>query len=190
MDAAGVALIVGLGNPGPGHEGDRHNAGFWFIDALCDAQGIELREETRFKGLLGRASSGLRVLKPLTFMNASGESVAACAAYFRIPPAAVVVVHDELDLDAGRVRLKRGGGHGGHNGLRSIDRLLGSADYLRIRLGIGHPGSAAAVTGYVLGRPPAAERDAIGQAISSTLDELANIVGGRFDRAMNTLNQR
>jgi PTH1 family peptidyl-tRNA hydrolase len=165
VDAAGVALIVGLGNPGPGHEGDRHNAGFWFIDALCDAQGIELREETRFKGLLGRASSGLRVLKPLTFMNASGESVAACAAYFRIPPAAVVVV-------------------------RSIDRLLGSADYLRIRLGIGHPGSAAAVTGYVLGRPPAAERDAIGQAISSTLDELANIVDGRFDRAMNTLNQR
>lgn len=189
-DDAAIQLVVGLGNPGPGHAQDRHNAGFWFVDALAAKLGVSLREEARYKGELGRAHSGLRLLKPLTYMNLSGESVAACAHYFRIPAAQVLVVHDELDLPAGSVRLKRGGGHGGHNGLRSIDSLLGSNDYLRVRLGIGHPGSAADVTAHVLGKPLADERVAIESAIEAVLGVFDTILRGQVERAMNTLNRR
>ncbi len=189
-DDAGVQLVVGLGNPGPGHREDRHNAGFWFVDALAAERGVALRDESRFKGELGRDADGIRLLKPLTYMNLSGEAVAACAHYFRIPPAAIVVVHDELDLAAGTVRLKRGGGHGGHNGLRSIDQHLGSSDYLRVRLGIGHPGAGADVSGWVLSTPPAAEREAIVTAIDNVIGVFDNLAGGRFERAMNALNRR
>lgn len=189
-DDATVQLVVGLGNPGPGHAHDRHNAGFWFVDALAAKLAVTLREEARFKGELGRATSGLRLLKPLTFMNLSGEAVAACAHYFRIAPAQVLVVHDELDLPAGTVRLKRGGGHGGHNGLRSIDSQLGTNDYLRVRLGIGHPGHAAEVTAHVLGKPPASEREAIEGAIDAVLGVFDTILRGQVDRAMNSLNRR
>lgn len=185
-----VQLVVGLGNPGAGHAEDRHNVGFWLIDALASALKVEMRIESRYKGELGRAASGLRLLKPSTYMNLSGESVAPCAAYFRVPPASVLVVHDELDLPVGAVRLKRGGGHGGHNGLRSIEQMLGTNDYLRIRLGIGHPGVGRDVAGYVLSRPPAAERDAITAAINAVLDNFETITNGGFNRAMNTLNQR
>ena len=129
-------------------------------------------------------------MKPATYMNLSGDAVAPCATYYRIPPAAVLVVHDELDLPAGAVRLKRGGGHGGHNGLRSIEQMLGSNDYLRIRLGIGHPGVGRDVAGYVLSRPPAVEREAIEAAIGAVLDNIETIIDGGFNRAMNTLNQR
>ncbi|MGE0485188.1 MAG: aminoacyl-tRNA hydrolase [Gammaproteobacteria bacterium] len=189
-DAAAVQLVVGLGNPGPGHAHDRHNAGFWFIDALATKLGVTLREEARYKAELGRAAGGLRLLKPLTFMNLSGESVAACANYFRITPAQLLVVHDELDLPAGTVRLKRGGGHGGHNGLRSIDSQLGTNDYLRVRLGIGHPGNAADVTAHVLGKPPATEREAIEAAIDAVLGVFETILRGEVDRAMNSINRR
>jgi len=185
-----VQLVVGLGNPGAGHAEDRHNVGFWLIDALASALKVDMRIESRYKGELGRAASGLRLLKPSTYMNLSGESVAPCAAYFRVPPASVLVVHDELDLPVGAVRLKRGGGHGGHNGLRSIEQMLGTNDYLRIRLGIGHPGVGRDVAGYVLSRPPAAERDAITAAINAVLDNFETITNGGFNRAMNTLNQR
>jgi len=194
MAAAGasdaVELVVGLGNPGPGHADDRHNAGFWFVDALAARWRVELRDEPRFKGRLGRAASGVRLLEPLTFMNLSGESVVACAHYFRIPPEAVLVVHDELDLPPGAVRLKRGGGHGGHNGLRSIESQLGSNAYLRLRIGIGHPGAAREVSNYVLGRPGADDRAAIGAALDSALEQVDAIVGGGFDRVMNTLNRK
>ena len=108
-----VQLVAGLGNPGVGYAGDRHNAGFWLLDLLAERWRVELRQESRFKAVLGRAASGPRLLKPQTYMNLSGESVAACASYFRIPAASILVVHDELDLDPGAVRLKRGGGHGG-----------------------------------------------------------------------------
>lgn len=189
-DADAVQLVVGLGNPGAGHAEDRHNAGFWLLDALARREAVELREEARFKAQLGRAPSGLRLLKPLTFMNLSGESVAACAAYFRIPAPSILVVHDELDLTAGTVRLKRGGGHGGHNGLRSIETHLGVSDYLRIRLGIGHPGPRTDVSGHVLSRPAAEERAAILDAIAVVLEAFDTIVGGGFDRAMNTFNRR
>ncbi|MBK8959471.1 MAG: aminoacyl-tRNA hydrolase [Proteobacteria bacterium] len=185
-----VQLVVGLGNPGAGHAEDRHNVGFWLIDALAARLKVDLKPESRYKGELGRAASGLRLLKPATYMNLSGESVAPCAAYFRVPTAAVLVVHDELDLPVGAVRLKRGGGHGGHNGLRSIDQMLGTNDYLRVRLGIGHPGVGRDVAGYVLSRPPAAERDAIDAAIGAVLDNFETIINGGFNRAMNTLNQR
>ncbi len=188
--AESVQLVVGLGNPGAGHADDRHNVGFWLVDALASKFKVDMRIESRYKGELGRAASGLRLLKPATYMNLSGESVAACAAYFRVPPDSVLVVHDELDLPVGSVRLKRGGGHGGHNGLRSIEQMLGSKDYLRIRLGIGHPGVGRDVAGYVLSRPPAAERDAIEAAIAAVLDNFETIINGGFNLAMNTLNQR
>ncbi|MEQ8661681.1 MAG: aminoacyl-tRNA hydrolase [Gammaproteobacteria bacterium] len=190
MTDAAVQLVVGLGNPGPGHAGDRHNAGYWCVDALAASRGVTLHEEARYKGLLGRAPGGPRLLEPLTYMNLSGESVAACASYFRIPPAAIVVVHDELDLAPGVVRLKRGGGHGGHNGLRSIDRHLGTGDYLRVRIGIGHPGPGGDVSGYVLGKPPADERTAIEAAIEAVLAVFDRVLAGEVERAMNTLNRR
>ena len=189
-EADAVQLVVGLGNPGAGHAEDRHNAGFWFLDALARHLKVALREEARFKAGLARAPSGLRLLQPLTFMNLSGESVGACAAYFRIPPADILIVHDELDLPAGTVRLKRGGGHGGHNGLRSIESHLGSSEYLRIRLGIGHPGQSADVSGHVLSRPSAAERAAILDGIAAVIEGFDAITTGGFDRAMNTFNRR
>ena len=185
-----IQLVVGLGNPGAGHAEDRHNVGFWFVDALASKLKTDLRPDSRCKGDLGRAASGLRLLKPSTYMNLSGESVVACASYFRIPPDQVLVVHDELDLEAGIVRLKRDGGHGGHNGLRSIEQHLGTKAYLRVRLGIGHPGPGRDVAGYVLSRPPAAERTAIEAAIDAVLQQFERIVDGGFDRAMNTLNRR
>ncbi len=185
-----VQLVVGLGNPGAGHVEDRHNVGFWLVDALAARLKTEMRGESRYKGELGRAASGLRLLKPTTYMNLCGESVASCATYFRIAPPNLLVVHDELDLPVGSVRLKRGGGHGGHNGLRSIEQMLGSNDYLRIRLGIGHPGVGRDVAGYVLSRPPAAEREAIEAAIVAVLDNFETLINGGFNRAMNTLNQR
>ena len=185
-----VQLVVGLGNPGAGHVEDRHNVGFWLVDALAARLKTELGRESRYKGELGRAVSGLRLLKPSTYMNLSGEAVAPCATYFRIAPPQVLVVHDELDLPVGSVRLKRGGGHGGHNGLRSIEQMLGTQDYLRVRLGIGHPGVGRDVAAYVLSRPPAAEREAIEAAIAAVLDNFETIINGGFNRAMNTLNQR
>ncbi len=188
--ADAVQLIVGLGNPGAGYAEDRHNAGFWFIDELAKLWRTDVRNDARYKGELGRASNGVRLLKPQTFMNLSGESVAACANYFRVPPACVLVCHDELDLEAGVVRLKRGGGHGGHNGLRSIESQLGTNTYLRLRLGIGHPGSSRDVTAHVLGRPSAEERATIRSAIDLAMAQIDTIIGGDFDRAMNTLNRK
>lgn len=185
-----IQLVVGLGNPGAGHCDDRHNAGFWLVERLASDLNAEFREEQRFKGELARSASGVRILKPQTFMNLSGESVAPCAKYFRIPPSSIVVVHDELDLVPGELRLKRGGGHGGHNGLRSIDSLLGSNAYLRVRIGIGHPGHARDVSPYVLSKPARAEREAIDDVIDSVIKNFKLIAAGEFDRAMNTLNRR
>ena len=189
-EADPVQLVAGLGNPGDGHVGDRHNAGFWLLDLLAQQWRVEFREEPRFKAQLGRAPSGLRLLKPSTYMNLSGEAVAACAGYFRIPVTSILVVHDELDLAPGVVRLKQGGGHAGHNGLRNIVSLLGSNDFLRIRIGIGHPGSDADVSAYVLRSAPAGERDAMRAAIELVTEQMDAIVDGRFERVMNRLNQR
>ena len=146
-----MALLVGLGNPGPRYEANRHNIGFIAVDAICDRHGFG-PWRTRHHGLMAEgtiASHRVRALKPLTFMNDSGRSVAAAAHYYRIPNEAIFVLHDEIDLRAGKVRVKRGGGSAGHNGLRSIDAHLG-ADYWRIRIGVGHPGDRERVHGHVL----------------------------------------
>jgi len=184
----GVSLIVGLGNPGAQYARTRHNVGFWLIDRL-DAS---LRTDSKYHAEIGTASiDGERVvlMKPLTFMNRSGQAVGAYARFFRIPPAQILVVHDELDLAPGTVRLKQGGGHGGHNGLRDVSAQLG-ADYRRLRIGIGHPGSADLVTDYVLGNPAPDDRLAIEQAIDRAVERLGDIVQGRFDQVMNELNRR
>jgi len=185
-----VRLVVGLGNPGAGHADDRHNAGFWLLDRLAERLGAVFKHEARFKADTARPAGGLHLLKPTTYMNLSGEAVAAYAHFYRLQPAAILIVHDELDLAAGSVRLKRGGGHGGHNGLRSIEGLLGSNAFLRVRLGVGHPGTARDVTAHVLSKPSVDDRQAIATAIDSVLEHFDGITQGGFELAMNTLNRR
>lgn len=187
-----VELIVGLGNPGDKYERTRHNAGFWFIDALARRAGAELRSEKRFLGETARADVDGRachLLKPATFMNRSGQSVAALARYFRIPVESILVVHDEIDLPPGTARLKRGGGHGGHNGLRDIVSALGGG-FARLRLGVGHPGSSDEVVDYVLRTPSAAERALIEEAMDAAAAVLPQVLAGEMEKAMNRLHTR
>ncbi|MBI5619096.1 MAG: aminoacyl-tRNA hydrolase [Gammaproteobacteria bacterium] len=187
-----IDLIVGLGNPGAEYERTRHNVGFWFVDRLAAQAGTAFRREAKFHGHACQtklAGGTLHLLKPSTFMNRSGTAVAAASRYLKIEPAAILVVHDDLDLAPGTARLKRGGGHGGHNGLRDITGQIG-ADFARLRLGIGHPGHAREVVNYVLEPPRAEERDPIDDAIDRALAEIARIVDGEFDIVMNTLNRR
>ncbi len=171
-----IRLIVGLGNPGAQYEGTRHNAGFWYVEQLARYHGATLQPESKFSGLTGRVLIGgqdVRLLNPTTFMNLSGQAVGAMTAFFKIPPDSILVVHDELDLPAGIGRLKQGGGHGGHNGLKSIISSLGNnPEFLRLRLGIGHPGSSKDVVGYVLTKPSVAER----QKIDAVIDEAVRIM--------------
>lgn len=184
-----VSLIVGLGNPGAEYERTRHNAGFWFVDALA-AGG--LRKEARFHGLSGDVRIGgqtCRLLEPQTFMNRSGRAVAAMVDYYRLDIEQILVVHDEIDLPAGAVRLKRGGGHGGHNGLRDIIAALGGRkDFLRLRLGVGHPGHRDQVVDYVLHKPSKSEQAAIDQAITDALGVLPLVVNDDLERAMHRLH--
>ncbi|HEB98046.1 MAG TPA: aminoacyl-tRNA hydrolase [Thiotrichales bacterium] len=186
-----VQLIVGLGNPGPRYERTRHNAGFWFVDELVRRQACSLRNEARFHGDAARCSidgHDCRLLKPHTFMNRSGQAVAALARFYRIPPEAILVVHDEIDLPPGTARLKRGGGHGGHNGLRDIIARLGSREFLRLRLGVGHPGHRDQVVDYVLHRPPVEEQTAIESAMDEALAVLPLVVAGELEQAMHRLH--
>jgi peptidyl-tRNA hydrolase, PTH1 family len=181
-----IRLIAGLGNPGPEYAGTRHNAGFWFVDALARDLRVALVPERGYFGLAARVNrpdGPLWLLEPMTFMNLSGKSVAALARFFKIAPAEILVVHDELDLDAGQVKMKFGGGHAGHNGLKDIHAQLGSADYWRLRIGIGHPGVRGEVVDYVLRKPPAAERDAIGVCIERALTAVEPMLAGAMDRA-------
>jgi len=189
--AGEIDLIVGLGNPGSQYARTRHNVGFWLLDQLA-ASGADLRVESKFQAEVGTLKFGGRrvaLLKPTTYMNLSGQAVGAYARYYKIQPAAILVVHDELDLAPGTVRLKRGGGHGGHNGLRDITAQIG-AEFLRLRLGIGHPGSADKVVEYVLGNPPTDDRLPIEDAISRGLAVLPEIIAGQTDKIMNQLNRR
>jgi PTH1 family peptidyl-tRNA hydrolase len=189
--AQGISLIVGLGNPGPDYADTRHNAGFRFLDTLLSGTGVALRHESRFHGEAGKfAVAGREVwlLKPMTFMNHSGDSVAALARFYQIAPAEILVVHDELDLPPGTVRLKVGGGDGGHNGLTDVTEKLGAPDYVRLRLGIGHPGTAAQVVSYVLKRAPKAEQALIDEAIERAWTYVNDIVHGEFQRVMNALH--
>lgn len=187
-----IKLIVGLGNPGPEYEATRHNAGFWFVDAVARAHRGELRREAKFSAAVARVSVGRQaciLAEPLTFMNASGRAVAAVARYYGVAPDAILVAHDELDLPAGTVRLKVGGGHGGHNGLRDITAALGTDGYARLRLGIGRPPSGGDVTGWVLSRPGKDERAQIDGAIERALALAPDILGGDLQAAMNALHR-
>lgn len=187
-----IQLIVGLGNPGPEYEQTRHNAGALFVERLANEYKVTLTPERKFFGLTGRFShkgQDVRLLIPTTFMNRSGQAVAALASFYRIPLDALLVAHDELDMPPGTARLKQGGGHGGHNGLRDIIAQMGNQNgFHRLRLGIGHPGHASQVSGYVLGRAPQAERDLLDDSIGSALAVLPDILTGDWVRAMQKLH--
>jgi len=188
----GIRLIVGLGNPGQAYEGTRHNAGAFFIAELARRAGATLSTEAKFFGQMARitlADRDLRLLVPSTFMNESGKSVAAAANFFRIPPDEILIAHDELDIPAGQARFKQGGGHGGHNGLRDIIPALGGKqDFHRLRIGIGHPGHASKVSGYVLAKPSAGDRQAIDQIIDEAVDALPLLLNGDAVKAMTRLH--
>jgi PTH1 family peptidyl-tRNA hydrolase len=188
-----VQLIVGLGNPGAKYEATRHNVGFWFVEQVARAKGASLRQEKKFHGevcSLSLEGNTLWLLKPMTYMNNSGISVRALAQFYKIPAEAILVVHDELDIPPGALRLKKDGGHGGHNGLRDIIAQLGSKAFLRLRVGIGHPGVSRDVTNYVLGRPGGAEQSDIEQALQDAMHYLPMIVSGEMQKAMNHLHSR
>jgi PTH1 family peptidyl-tRNA hydrolase len=188
-----LRLVVGLGNPGPEYAQTRHNAGFWLVDTLASQQDGHFRLEARYHGETCRialAGQELWLLKPMTYMNRSGQAVAALARFHKIPPPAILVVHDDLDLPPGTVRLKRGGGHGGHNGLRDLIAHLGGNDFARLRLGIGHPGDSRDVLDHVLRRAPRSEQELIEQAIADALRELPRILAGQWERATHALHSR
>lgn len=187
----GIRLIVGLGNPGAEHARDRHNAGFHFVDALLDRNGGRLAVDGKLFGETGSTEVDgrtVRVLRPSTFMNASGKSVAAALRFWKIEPEQALLVHDELDLPPGVARLKYDGGHGGQNGLRDTMRLLGHGRFHRLRIGIGHPGHKDRVTGWVLGRPTADEHILIARAIDDALDVLPLLAAGNANEATKRLN--
>ena len=186
-----IALLVGLGNPGAQYALTRHNAGRWFIERLQRLYPIAFKFEKKFKGETASfmfEQRTVRVLVPDTFMNLCGQSVAPMAAFHRIPAAQLLIIHDELALPPGTARLKHGGGHGGHNGLRDITRCLGSADYHRLRLGIGHPGRERDVSGYVLSRCDPAQRVQIEAALDRAAAVLPAVLSGNFQPAMNKLH--
>ena len=188
-----IRLIVGLGNPGSEYAQTRHNAGFWFVDEVADRVKVALAPERSYFGLAGRTSvSGrpLWLLMPTTYMNLSGKSVAALARFFKIAPEEILVAHDELDLQPGQVRLKLGGSHAGHNGLKDIHAQLGSADYWRLRIGIGHPGVKAEAIDYVLKRPSPEHRVEIAKAIEQALTGLDFVLDGDMARAAMKINAR
>jgi len=191
---APVRLVAGLGNPGREYAFTRHNAGFWFLDALAVKLGAAFRSEGKFQGHVAKAAGDLRLLKPMTHMNLSGRSVSAAARFFGILPAEVLVVHDELDLLPGEAKMKFGGGVAGHNGLKDIGAQLGTKDFWRLRIGIGHPRDSSIpqqdVADYVLAPPSRDDRAAIDDAIARGLDAWPAIAAGDFERAMLLLHTR
>ena len=186
-----IRLFVGLGNPGPEYESTRHNAGFWWVDALARELKVMPAPERAYHGLVARTSvagQSLWLLQPQTFMNLSGKSVAALARFFKIAPEEILVVHDELDFAPGQVKLKRGGSHGGHNGLRDIHAQLGSSDYWRLRIGIGHPGAKAEVANWVLKKPALDQRTLIEDSIAHSLKACPALLAGDMDKAMQLVH--
>ena len=184
-----MQLWVGLGNPEPNMARQRHNIGFMAIDRIASRHGFSPWRQ-RFRGLVSEGSVGgekIVALKPLTYMNDSGHSVQAAASFFKLPPEAVTAFHDELDLVAGKIRVKRGGGAAGHNGLRSMDRCLGTPDYWRVRLGIGHPGDKARVLGWVLGDFARADAVWLGPMLDAVADDAALLASGRAEDFMTRM---
>ena len=192
-----MRLVVGLGNPGGKYEATRHNAGFWWVDRIANQERATLRRESRFQGAATKVSTrggDLWLLKPETFMNNSGQAVAALASYYKIAAKEILVAHDELDLPPGGVKLKFGGGLSGHNGLKSIAANLGTQDFWRLRIGIGHPRDNAAseseVVDYVLHAPRVEERQAIDTALARALEVWPQIIAGEVEAAMLKLHTR
>ncbi len=194
MTDVGIRLIVGLGNPGAQYALTRHNVGFWLADALAAASGESFRPEPKFYGEICRVSppgvGDLRLLKPTTYMNRSGQAVAAVARYFEISPSQILVAHDELDLPVGTVRLKHAGGHAGHNGLRDTIAALGTRDFWRLRIGIAHPGDRTLVTGYVLGRPSKEDAVCIHDTLMDVERTLPDLIAAKYQLVMNALHSQ
>ncbi|WP_263322127.1 aminoacyl-tRNA hydrolase [Endozoicomonas sp. Mp262] len=192
MKGHSIQLIVGLGNPGAKYEDTRHNAGFWFVEQLARAHGENLQPEKKFFGLSARITIGgqdVRLLNPTTFMNNSGQAVGAISTFFKIPPQSILVAHDELDLPAGIGRLKQGGGHGGHNGLRDIIASLGNCkDFQRLRIGIGHPGNSKEVINYVLQKPSVADRQRMDAVIGEAVRITPEALNGSWQKAVQELH--
>ena len=189
---SGIKLFVGLGNPGDKYENTRHNAGFWWVDAACAFTNSKVILESKFFGVAGKLNptSDTWLLKPTTFMNASGKAVAALAQYYKILPEQILVIHDELDLPTGGVKLKIGGGHGGHNGLKDIAAALGTPNFWRLRLGIGHPGERNEVVNFVLKAPPKDEKNVIYGCIDDSINLMPLLQSGDFEAAMLKLHTK
>ncbi len=187
-----IKLIVGLANPGSQYQDTRHNAGAWFVEQLARSYQIPLNSDSKHFGFTGRGlinSRDVRLLIPTTYMNLSGKAIASIAQFYKIEPEEILVAHDELDIAPGEIRLKKGGGHGGHNGLRdTIAKLGNNKNFYRLRVGIGHPGDKSQVTGFVLGKPPAKERNNIESAIDEAIRSIDDILSGNHDKAMQYLH--
>lgn len=186
----GIKLFVGLGNPGEKYASTRHNAGFWWVDLVAAQTNSKLSLDAKMFGEVGKIKQDSWLLKPTTFMNLSGKAVAALANYYKISPAEILVIHDELDLPAGSIKLKFGGGHGGHNGLKDIHTALGTPDYWRLRVGIGHPGDRNEVVNFVLKPPLKDEKSAIDDSLFASTKLLDLLLAGEFDHAMLKLHTK
>ncbi len=194
-----IRLFVGLGNPGPEYADTRHNAGFWWIDAAARKLGASLQVERNYYGLCARVNSApgaagpIWLLQPMTFMNLSGKSVAPLARFFKIAPEEILAIHDELDLEPGQMKFKQGGGNGDHNGLKDMQAQLGSANFWRLRLGIGHPGKSGnkdEVAGFVLRKPPLAERHLLEDCIDKSMGALELLLSGQLDKAQTLIHAK
>ena len=186
-----IKLIVGLGNPGKDYQAHRHNAGFWFVEALAHQLGASFNKQSKFFGETSEAllaNTKVRFLKPQTFMNCSGQAIQALANYFNIEAEEILVVHDELDLNPGTTKLKKGGGHGGHNGLRDTIKALDSKEFYRLRIGVGHPGNKNEVVNFVLNQPSTKELALIEDSIGDAISVINQIVEGKFEEAMKQLH--
>ncbi len=188
-----IRLIAGLGNPGREHERDRHNVGFWLVDRFAASEGTSLRKEAKYHALVARVpgpAGDLFLVEPQTYMNLSGKAVGAVARFFKIAPEEVLAVHDELDFPPGTVKLKQGGGAGGHNGLKDLIAQLGGQSFWRLRIGIGHPGDRDLVADYVLSSPSPADRELIDGAIERALAIIPDVIDGRMEAAMQALHSK
>ena len=188
-----IRLIVGLGNPGPEYALTRHNAGFWWLDAAAQALGTTLVFDRHYQGMLARVSrpeGPVLLLQPMTFMNLSGKSAGPLAHFFKITPAEMLVVHDELDLQPGQIKLKQGGGAAGHNGLKDLLAHLGGPDFWRLRIGIGHPGQRDEVANWVLQKPSPEDRMAIAKNIDDSVAALPMLLDGAMDKAMMKIHTK
>ncbi len=188
-----IKMIVGLGNPGKEYEATRHNVGFWLLDELAWQWKATFKDEKKFFGEVARVSrpeGDVWLIKPMTFMNRSGQAVAALAQFYKIKPEEILVVHDELDIECGRIKFKFGGGNGGHNGLKDIQARLGTPNFYRLRLGIDHPGDKALVSAYVLNKPSAEHRQLIEDSVNKSIKGIPLLTVGEFEEAQRFLHSR